>query len=408
MEAASLGLEPQWLTTPNGARVDVLAQVVIWDSAGQKHLIRSAIEGKFLTLTADLEANTAAVTILQGIVSSGHHGLHITAVNHQVMSHFTPTQASLDHAIEVCCGISALGEGLTMNGMEVKVRNDLRKKFTDLLTHQGFQAAVQGDIGFHNTLLAIHKEHGDPTWITAGFPCQPWSRLGDRQASNDGRAHTLIAILRCAFFLRAHSLLLECVCEARQDRKVKEVICAFCKMTRYNVREIELKLQDTWPSRRDRWWVLITFAGSKIPTLEPMPKFEPAPIISDILPYFPQWPDDENHQLMVGPYEFRIFEECGGICNKMVNLNEPLWTSLHGWGNQLEACPCECRLAPMKMDRLKKGGLHGAFIAMGGTTIINGRNNTSFDISILGNSVSSRVSNQTDNGCPFSNSAWLG
>lgn len=45
-------------------------------------------------------------------------------------------------------------------------------------------------------------------------------------------------------------------------------------------------------------------------------------------------------------------------------LDQPLKTALHGWGNQLDPCPCGCRASAMNLGRLMEKGLLGAILPL--------------------------------------------
>ena len=94
--------------------------------------------------------------------------------------------------------------------------------------------------------------------MTSGFACQPWSALGDQGKSEDPRSGVLVSTLRAAHWLRAHSVLLECVQGAGKDVEVQKVISQFCALTQFKVAQVDL--------RRDRWWRLL--ANATLPQVE--------------------------------------------------------------------------------------------------------------------------------------------
>ena len=52
-----------------------------------------------------------------------------------------------------------------------------------------------------------------------------------------------------------------------------------------------------------------------------------------------------------------------------MTLDSVCKTALHGWSNQLSACPCTCRSHPLSEERLRAKGLFGALIPTGGTVM---------------------------------------
>ena len=165
---------------------------------------------------------------------------------------------------------------------------------------QGFETTVTGDVGSHAVWAEIHAAHPTRAVLGAGFPCQPWSRLGDQKKSTDVRALTLKSVLRCSFFLRCHTILLECVTEARKDKDGLKQLTEWCLITKYNARDIILDLNQIWCTNRKHWWCLLTFPGSSPPALEPFPNLPALVTVGDVLPDFPIWPPDHQHQLDIG------------------------------------------------------------------------------------------------------------
>lgn len=257
---AELGLETDWSQHP--VRCDFLADVIVYDPLQVRHLVRTGIARKFLTLEGHLDTDAVAVTVLEGKVAPGQYGPHVSVQSSSfVLSHGIPSSDNMLDAIELCSGLGALGEGLEHNGFTVRVRNDIRKAYTQLMYRQGFSSSVVGDIGSNETIALIHKQHPGSSMHAAGFPCQPWSPLGDRKCNADSRGRTLNSILRAAYMLRAHSVLLECVTGAKQDAYIMRLLYRWCKITGYNAREVTLNLHTVWPAKRTRWWVLLSFGG---------------------------------------------------------------------------------------------------------------------------------------------------
>eukprot|EP00438_Fugacium_kawagutii_P004336 Skav207873 [mRNA] locus=scaffold664:12608:17290:+ [translate_table: standard] len=361
-----LHLETNWGNHHGCA--DCLADVVIYDPKQQKHLIRSSLARKFLTLQGKLDPSAVACTILNGKVLEGCHGLHVCVPSDTdesfLLSHKLPTTDCLTNAIELCSGIGALGSGLEHNGYQVKVRNELRESFVKLLAHQGYHTSVTGDVGSPQVIAQIHALCPESALHAAGFPCQPWSLLGDRNRTHDLRGKTLHAILRTAFLLRAHTIVLECVVPASEDVEVTRLICKWCRITGFNARECKLDLHCLWPSKRSRWWVLLSFPGSNPVELMPLPSMHPLPCVADVIPMFPSWPVDQTKQLALDAYETRMYNDYGDMSACVVNMNQPLATALHSLGNHFTGCPCGCRDWPLRLERLAKQGIHGILVPL--------------------------------------------
>eukprot|EP00435_Cladocopium_sp_Y103_P019722 s375_g4.t1 len=177
---------------------------------------------------------------------------------------------------------------------------------------------------------------------------------------------SLIGTLRAGYFLRAWSLLLECVVEASRDKEVRAVLAEFCRLTHFRQSEVELALDTIVPTKRNRWWCTLTGATLPKPVLSSLPVLSRPPVVNDLLPFCPHWPKDHMYQLALDQYETGKFEEFGGIEPNLVKSDGVVRTALHGWANQLTPCPCKCRQYPMSEDRLRNKGLFGALVKLSG------------------------------------------
>ena len=157
-----------------------------------------------------------------------------------------------------------------------------------------------------------------------------------------------------------------CVCQAGQDMKVQQTIDNFCRIIGFHKATQDLSLAALLPARRDRWWCVLyspVFEKFEIPKLPTLPI---APTIADLLPEIPQLSHSDISQLELDRYETGKFEMYGGLMNRVIDPEGQLPTALHGWANQLTACPCSCRMFPMSESRLREKGLFGALAILPG------------------------------------------
>ena len=183
---------------------------------------------------------------------------------------------------------------------------------------------------------------------------------------NDQRAGSLIGTLRTGYFLRAHSIELECVVDASRDPQVKAVIHEFCHLTKFRQSEVELALDSLMPTYRKRWWCLLTNATLPSLSLKPLPRLPRQVVFGDVIPVCPNWPHEHLKQLALDQYESGKFQACGGLEQNMVKHDGVLKTALHGCANQLSGCPCKCRRYPLSEERLQSKGMFGALIRIEG------------------------------------------
>lgn len=365
MGLPALDIEPNWSSVKKGNVVSLLATVVIHDATHQRHLLRSACSQILFVFSGELP-KVEAVSLLEVKIDSCEKGIRICAADGYVLPHDTPELSSVYNAVEVCAGIGCLGTGLSTAGFVIQASNELRTKLVDFQKLQGKPNVIEGDLGEIRVVAELHKAHQGPGVVAGGFSCQPWSFLGDRGMANDDRASSLVYLLRAAYFLRSHSVIMECVCGAGKDVEVQKTIKKFCQLTGYTMSSVDLSLGTIFPAKRDRWWCVLTCPTWNRVTLRPLPVLDPLPLIGELLPQCPIWPPGEEAQLALDLYETNKHETYGGLCNKVVSLNAQLSTALHGWANQLAGCPCGCRKHAMNEQRFETKGLFAALVLLEG------------------------------------------
>eukprot|EP00438_Fugacium_kawagutii_P025096 Skav213445 [mRNA] locus=scaffold837:244391:245743:+ [translate_table: standard] len=190
--------------------------------------------------------------------------------------------------------------------------------------------------------------------ILAGFPCQPYSKQGSQLGSADDRSNTLDSVLEAGWLLQSSGLVLECVPEAREDPSVQRKLRTFAQARGFRIHQQILSLSDLWPSRRNRWSVVLLPWGCNV-QIPPLPVCEPKPVVHDLMPcnQWPLWDAESGEKLQWTPLEIQV------------DANKPLPTALHSWGNALYACPCACRSQGLQASRLRRQGLRGLEIKSG-------------------------------------------
>ena len=107
---------------------------------------------------------------------------------------------------------------------------------------------VHGKVEDITNVQALHELKTDAfLQVTGGFPCQPFSRQGDMQGSQDLRGNVLNAILRCAWLLQADSLLLECVDNVINFPDVMTTLDTFAENAVMHIEKVVFDLQAQWP-----------------------------------------------------------------------------------------------------------------------------------------------------------------
>ena len=268
--------------------------------------------------------------------------------------HFQATE--LLKVKEACCGIGALGRGLSFLGFRVVAQNDVQEVTVREATRLSGATPVLGDISQPRTVFALwDSEPGDCT-LAAGVACQPYSRLGDRRSCLDERASTLPGTLRAGYFMQCSCVVLECVPQVQDDPWVQQVLEDYAKVTGQVCHQTLLSLHQVWAARRERWWCVIAVPDVAPASLVSWKPHGPWHSISDVMDCFNVGAEDEA-ALTLAPDECEAYAALKPLASYCIQVNQPLPTALHSWGSALAPCPCGCRSAPFRWERLQKSGI---------------------------------------------------
>eukprot|EP00438_Fugacium_kawagutii_P000332 Skav225767 [mRNA] locus=scaffold3092:29530:34314:- [translate_table: standard] len=359
--ASPLELEPLWGTIQPGHNVDLQAEMVVFDTTQARHLCRSLIHRKFFTVSGTLR-KSQFVSILGGTVLQGHPRVELSTAGAVVMQFDAPDESCWNTVIETCAGMSIMSQGCESCGCDIKASNELRPVYCKIIEATGKSRAVCGDIGERTTVGRLHSAWPQSAAMLAGFSCQPWSKLGDQKGFADKRASSLISTLRAAYFLRCHTICLECVTSAGDDVDVKETLKLFMKLTGFRMGTTTMKLENLMPAHRHRWWCVMTCPCLPPIQLQDLPSRPRQATVGDVLPILPIWPQSDVDQLTLDRYESNKIFQSGTFDRCLVRQNQVLSTALHGWANQLSSCPCGCRQHAMADDRLMGKGIFCALV----------------------------------------------
>ena len=222
---------------------------------------------------------------------------------------------------------------------------------------------IQGDIGSDSTLFELWKHARYSKTMSAGFNCQPFSKLGDEKGGKDPRSACLPMVLRAAHMLQIQILVLECVQPAASDEFVRKELSKFQQCTGFHCRQVNLSLQDAWPTRRDRaWWILSSPLVGPI-DIEEMPAFNDLDKVCKIIPKIFPWSEEDENALSLSDVELDGFGVSHDAHQRyLLNMQGKAPCALHSWGSQLHPCPCGCRSAGLASWRLEQKGLFGLLV----------------------------------------------
>ena len=227
-----------------------------------------------------------------------------------IWQHFPWHPRACTRAKEACSGLGSLGFGASRVGIQITVRNEIQDPTACVLELQGTTSVVRGDIAENSTVKAMHLTDDQPGGLMAGFSCQPYSLLGDREGGQDNQASSLTGTgtLKAACLLNASFLLLECVQPASEDPFARGSLEAFQVLTGFKAIETTLDLQDVWCARRKRWWCLLIptqIPLDHIPTWPQLPGFR---TVGEVLPQ-PCASAAELEALLLTDDELRAFQQ---------------------------------------------------------------------------------------------------
>eukprot|EP00435_Cladocopium_sp_Y103_P022302 s1286_g5.t1 len=295
---------------------------------------------------------------LHGLIDGGHDTYSLVNVklskqfpspvlvadeHSRVLFHDVPSWDDFHSTIDLCCGFGGMTQGLLPLGFETKVAVDWNKHMTGLFASHSDAAVITGDVGSLDTIVAVWEAAKGACTGTAGFACQPFSRLGDELGRYDSRSACLTDVLNLAILLRIQVLVLECV--------------------RFACSEIDLRLSDVWPCRRQRaWWVLHSDLIGPV-RLESWPPLSSLQSVDQLIPQVHRWDPRDEMALSLNVEEQTAFGVLDGTYPKyLLNGKGLAPTALHAWGSQLHPCPCQCRSSRLSAERLSSKGLFGLLV----------------------------------------------
>lgn len=280
-----------------------------------------------------------------------------------ILGHHTPQSSDFKFAHDVCCGLGGFSSAFHFLGGQVISAVDSASLAVEAYACNHPCKPLCADIRSSQTVRLMHQEQlklGCQPLLTAGFPCQPFSRQGLKKGLQDPRGQILPAIFKAAKLLHVCGVLLECVPDVLSNMDIQHLLYCFALEHGFRIQQFVLHLHHVWPSKRSRWFALLV--RNHLPAIRILPFSEPLclPTIKDLITVWPAWPQSEEQQLQWTELEQQVFNDPAfGNPNRRVVVTEPLPTALHSWGSQIYACPCQCRNHGFSLQTLLKGGLRG-------------------------------------------------
>ena len=297
-------LEPEM---KHGNEISILCEVVVHDPIAQKHCVKTALKGCFMRFYGSLPPEVTVVLLVHARVQQDdQHFSLLSDARTQVVPRPYVDLAALRQVAEVCSGAGFMGFGLEHCGFRVVSKCDWNPKMAHLAGQLHPASVHVGDVCTDSLLIPLCTDPM-PGTLAGGIACQPYSRLGDRRHEHDQRSMTLPGVLRLGFLARFGAIILECVDEAHWCPWVQSVLRQFTMLTGYQVSQGVFHLHTLWPTKRSRWWCIITHpAVGQVPWI-PMPISTAKPLVADLLDRFKECTEQELNQLALDLYELGKF-----------------------------------------------------------------------------------------------------
>ena len=275
-------------------------------------------------------------------------------------------ECHFEAVVELCSGLGVFSSMAPKVSLNLKVGVVQNGKWENLfkVLHPESQF-VQGnieDVEVTKKLLAQGLVH---PILLAGISCQPHSQAGDKKGMADPRSNSLPAALQCIWLTQSPLAILECVPDIGQNKEAQSLLNEFCKSTGYMLTQQIINLQNSFPTRRSRWFAVLSCPMIGPVHIPDLPVREGHDKVVNVLPYPLALPKHEQEQLDLSLYELSKYHDygCGGIEGQMIDLHKQLPTMLHSAANQLYPCRCGCH-SGFSLARLQKKGLFGVLIPM--------------------------------------------
>ena len=277
-----LQLEDDLLHVSDGTMVNLVADIINSDNGISECC--SLLNKIHFKTTADLNMNCKRVTILQGIKQTNSGDICIECSAYTVVYQRQSKPSIPLQAVEVCAGISAMGEGLRACQIQTKGYVEYNTNFCQQLLNQGKMNVFEGNVAHISTVVTVARNIPDIDVLIGGVACQPFSALGDRREQKDVRSESFPGMLRMGHFLQVPFMIIECTKEVLTSPWGQQVLSAFSTKTNMKVEQQILHLHMLWPSHRTRCWAIVSPVNHDIMPIPHFPDISWEPSILHLMP----------------------------------------------------------------------------------------------------------------------------
>lgn len=374
MGLSTLGLEEHFDSLPDGSLITLKADIIIFCPGAT--MCKSAIFGQNFITDVQLDLSLPNASLIN--VRLARIGGKVWLLTTDETAIIQRPQLTLDgvaNIVEACSGIGAVGKGFYECGADTIAFCDYNAKFCEWLKRRNDIPVIHGNIAHMDTICQIDEAIGQRSHVLhGGVACQPFSKLGDEKQGMDSRSESFTGLLKAGFHLGSLMIIMECTPSALTSQWGQDNLREFAQQTGFVLHQSVIDLQACWPSKRQRWWAVLTHPQLPCAEIPPLPSFDWVPTVFHLMPRMKSLTPEEVEQLSLDLYELRHFHEAvGGISKSVFNPYKPMPTATHSWGSQVKGCHCQCRSSGFSEARLASKGLYGVVIPLGNITT-NGNN----------------------------------
>eukprot|EP00438_Fugacium_kawagutii_P007291 Skav235685 [mRNA] locus=scaffold280:97181:98740:+ [translate_table: standard] len=266
--------------------------------------------------------------------------------------------------LELCAGFGGLGIGAAFLGGVPWVSVDWNELACDHVRLNAHGTVLQHDLLDLTCAQKVHEAFGGTPGTTAmGFPCQPHSSQGQGLGTADPRHMTFWGGLRVIFLTQSQTAILECVPAAGKNSDVQKGLAMLADAMCWDILPITFDLQDQWPCRRCRWWVLMLPKSWNVFGLDAWPTSPTYSFVGSLFAHWGAWNDADEEDLQLLAHELAKYGDLiYGEEDRILQFSSKVPCFLHSYGNALRGCPCGCRATSFSETTLRSRGLRGIFI----------------------------------------------
>ncbi len=323
---------------------------------------------KSVTTDVQLNRNMGRVTLFQVEVQHCNGRIWLLATpDTSILAHETRCIENVKNVVELCSGIGAVSKGYQRCGGKTICFCDHNERYCNWIRKRMDTPVVCGDISNDETVAEIAKHcKGATHSLSSGVSCQPFSTLGDQKHQADQRSISLPATLKTAVLLQSSMVFIECTRTAGDSDWVKGLLDQFCKATGFRMAQRTLNLHKSWPTKRTRWWCVLSHPSLPAPRIDDLPEVRFEPSVMHLISTMLSPPQGKEHEIeLIQPEVYGFSQSKGGLQSHVLNACFCMPTATHSWGSQLCSCKCGCRQNGFSNQRITDKGLYAVLVPTG-------------------------------------------